>query len=232
MVQTSGSLEQSHARNSYTTSQAINNHPDLFNCDNPSVMAQYLQYTPLRPSRILGIQPSTTGEEMLYPESPSRGQYFSNPGQGQATGLGIQCNDQLAGPMDPNSVMAAAGTAGNVASPSLTRQASYGDMPAQYDMLHTYGQPSSLLTGGQEVSEMQARSDFGVVYNPNQRTPSARRGPFKDHEKREKTAHTRRIGSCIRCRMQRIRVSHPDRFSLLRSASSHWNRNSTNVPAV
>jgi hypothetical protein len=35
----------------------------------------------------------------------------------------------------------------------------------------------------------------------------ARRGPFKDSGQRELTARTRKIGSCIRCRMQRIRVS-------------------------
>lgn len=34
-----------------------------------------------------------------------------------------------------------------------------------------------------------------------------RRGPFKDQEARQKTAETRKRGSCIRCRMQRIRVS-------------------------
>jgi hypothetical protein len=34
-----------------------------------------------------------------------------------------------------------------------------------------------------------------------------RRGPFKDTAAREKTAQTRKMGSCIRCKMQRIRVS-------------------------
>ncbi|KAL2759209.1 hypothetical protein ACRALDRAFT_1062235 [Sodiomyces alcalophilus JCM 7366] len=47
-------------------------------------------------------------------------------------------------------------------------------------------------------------SRLDVVF-PNQKPPAARRGPFKDPEKREQTAQTRRIGSCIRCRMQRIR---------------------------
>lgn len=34
-----------------------------------------------------------------------------------------------------------------------------------------------------------------------------KRGPFKDPELRKQTAQTRKRGSCIRCRMQRIRVS-------------------------
>lgn len=54
---------------------------------------------------------------------------------------------------------------------------------------------------------------------PNQR--GGKRGPFKTLDLREQTAQTRKIGSCIRCRMQRIRVSvlchkptHNDRVSI------------------
>lgn len=39
------------------------------------------------------------------------------------------------------------------------------------------------------------------------RSTAARRGPFKDQSERQKTAQTRKIGSCIRCRMQRIRCN-------------------------
>lgn len=41
-----------------------------------------------------------------------------------------------------------------------------------------------------------------------QRPPAAKRGPFRSNDERERTAETRKIGSCIRCRMQRIRVSN------------------------
>lgn len=50
-----------------------------------------------------------------------------------------------------------------------------------------------------------------VVF-PHQRAPRATRGPFKNNVDREKTARTRKLGSCIRCRMQRIRVSLLFRF--------------------
>jgi hypothetical protein len=43
------------------------------------------------------------------------------------------------------------------------------------------------------------------MLHPNQR--GGKRGPFKDQNLREQTAQTRKMGSCIRCRMQRIRVS-------------------------
>ena len=42
---------------------------------------------------------------------------------------------------------------------------------------------------------------------PNQRV--GKRGAFRDSRLRKETAQTRKIGSCIRCRMQRIRVSKP-----------------------
>jgi hypothetical protein len=205
MMQTSRPL-QSHPRDSYAPLPAISSQADLFACDDPPEMGQYLQYTPLQPSRVLGVQPSTSGEEMLYPQTPSRTQFYGDQGSGQATGLGIEGNDQLAVPMEANSVLTAALSAGTVTSPSLPGQASYGDMAQCYDVVQTYGASDSHLTAGQESLEAHVRTGLDVVYQSNQRTPSARRGPFKDHEKREETAHTRRIGSCIRCRMQRIRV--------------------------
>ncbi|PFH56145.1 hypothetical protein XA68_17007 [Ophiocordyceps unilateralis] len=45
-------------------------------------------------------------------------------------------------------------------------------------------------------------SNFDILL-PDQR--GGKRGPFKDPKLREQTAQTRRTGSCIRCRMQRIR---------------------------
>jgi hypothetical protein len=197
----------SRAQDSYSPSQITNEQTVLFACDDPSMVAQYLQnFPPLEPSRILGVQPSTSGEGMIYPENTSRGRYLSNPEPSHVTGLGIQGSDQLTEPLDTNNAIAAALTS-DVTTPPLTRQGTYGGMSAQYDIPHGYGDPDSIMTASPDVLQMQGRSNFGVVYNPHQRTPSARRGPFKDHEKREKTAHTRRIGSCIRCRMQRIRVS-------------------------
>ena len=39
-----------------------------------------------------------------------------------------------------------------------------------------------------------------------ERSGSARRGPFRNIQDREQTAHTRKLTACVRCRMQRIRV--------------------------
>ncbi len=59
------------------------------------------------------------------------------------------------------------------------------------------------------ISAYMARTNLGMPAQPYPRPPAARRGPFKDQSDRQRTAQTRKDGSCIRCRMQRIRVSEP-----------------------
>ena len=83
--------------------------------------------------------------------------------------------------------------------------------------------PGSLLVSGSppraafreslgEIAREDQQSTLDIL-QPHQR--GGKRGPFKDQNLREQTAQTRRMGSCIRCRMQRIRVSF---CPLLRSA--------------
>jgi hypothetical protein len=47
-----------------------------------------------------------------------------------------------------------------------------------------------------------------VTEGPKSRTKRKRRGPFLDSEQRQETGLTRRLGACIRCSMQRIRVGY------------------------
>lgn len=55
---------------------------------------------------------------------------------------------------------------------------------------------------------LPSQPDEPETMTPIQQKPApTKRGPFKDPQKRIKTAQTRKMGSCIRCRMQRIRVS-------------------------
>ena len=62
-------------------------------------------------------------------------------------------------------------------------------------LTHTLPDPPSTDTG----STARARRD--AIRRPKPR------GPFRDPQVRLETARTRRLGACIRCRMQRIRVS-------------------------
>ena len=79
-------------------------------------------------------------------------------------------------------------------------------LPTSEDMAHY-----SLVPNWNEASLVDHQDNFGNFLS-NQR--GGKRGPFKDPNLREQTALTRKIGSCIRCRMQRIRVSA--------SPSRHW----------
>ncbi|CAJ0545933.1 Ff.00g094060.m01.CDS01 [Fusarium sp. VM40] len=76
----------------------------------------------------------------------------------------------------------------------------------------TVSQYGMLINGqiGEDAAQngwslMDQHPNFDILL-PNQR--GGKRGPFKDHNLREKTAQTRKIGSCIRCRMQRIRCEN------------------------
>lgn len=171
----------------------------LFACDDSALMAQYMAaYPPLQPTRV-DMQPPAN-REMVYPGAPGIVKYDENSETNRAVaGLGIQSQSQLM----PAAVVPTA-------------------MPAPYPT-----EPDSPPFGGDngfmrvqrfssvqgfDVKEkapsldMQGQSTTFDLF-PHQRTIPARRGPFKDHGMREKTARTRKMGSCIRCRMQRIRVS-------------------------
>jgi hypothetical protein len=203
MAQTPGPM-QHQSGGSFGSAQLPDGGDGLFACDDPSLVAQYMQsFPPLQPTPIQGVQPSTSGQGMVYPESPLHAQYLaSNPQATNATGLGIQGNSPLANPL-------ALGTdnAIKIESPVMAHQAPFARMPPQYDMLRGYGASDPPMDGSQQALtvDRQAKPDLDDV-NPHQRTAAAKRGKFMDPAVRERTAYTRRIGSCIRCRMQRIRV--------------------------
>lgn len=69
--------------------------------------------------------------------------------------------------------------------------------------------PHAVASSGSYHDMMQRGSAFDVMLSNPLNRPAARRGPFKNNDDREKTAQTRKIGSCVRCRMQRIRVCFP-----------------------
>lgn len=83
-------------------------------------------------------------------------------------------------------------------------------IPTQFPIPHVfasanaaYEQPLGYLLPNQP--------DESDIMTPVQQKPApTKRGPFKDPQKRIRTAQTRKMGSCIRCRMQRIRVRRDD----------------------
>ncbi|KAI0385840.1 hypothetical protein F5Y04DRAFT_268609 [Hypomontagnella monticulosa] len=155
--------------------------PNVFNSNAPPAAPPMMpNYPILQPNRPMTIQPSTSGEGMVYPETLSSQPYFTqsdfHPGLASSLSnnpMGIQ----------------------SYGSPSLRQNNMSEDMsPQELDSARIHSKTREL-----------------DIVQPNQRPPPARRGPFKSNDERQKTAETRRIGSCIRCRMQRIRCeTNPD----------------------
>lgn len=160
--------------------------PNLFASNSPLVAQQtYSDYTILQPNRSLAtaqwaVQPTTSSEGMVYPGPvPCQG-YPAQPGM------------QSSSPISPSNVPTGAQVFASSSSEGPRRQYSVTQVHVHAEM---------------EASRMHTQSRELDFVPPNQRPPPARRGPFRNQHDREKTAETRRIGSCIRCRMQRIRVS-------------------------
>lgn len=76
--------------------------------------------------------------------------------------------------------------------------------PPQYPTAHGYMSTEEIHSFG--YFYLSSQGNEMPVVTQNQKPASTRRGPFKDLQARAKTAITRKMGSCIRCRMQRIRV--------------------------
>jgi hypothetical protein len=179
-----------------TTDQAA-----LFACDDSTLMAQYLaNYPPLQPNRVMAVQPPSNREEMVYPVAPAAAKYNSSPEDTGATaGLGIQSQSHVMNaPIGPSALQDP--YSGEVAPNSFARHGGYVRAPSRYNSIQGFevkDDPDNL--------DVQGRPSFDLF--PHPRTLPARRGPFKDSGQRELTARTRKIGSCIRCRMQRIRCN-------------------------
>ena len=182
-----------------------------FACDDPTLMAHYIpDFPPLQPTRVLGVQPTTSAEGMVYPPS--------SPGSPRhVTGLGIQAHSNMMSPTERSDVMPVPFNAADMNSPAFNRQGAFVGLPPRYSStIHAYevkGDPDGLNS---------RPSAFDMF---SSKATAARRGPFKDHDQREKTARTRKMGSCIRCRMQRIRVSNtppPFQSSAACGRSTTW----------
>ncbi len=173
----------------------------LFACEPNPFTVQYMQsYPTLQPTRASGSQPATRRGGMFYQEGLPSDSLFKSEVPGRDLGA---ASSGLAGAQSDAGMASRVAYPGDlvpVADPgSLARQASMSVAPPRYNVLHGYGEPGGLIRD-------DGAGGLDVVF-PNQRAPTAKRGPFRDHVERQKTALTRKIGSCIRCRMQRIRVS-------------------------
>jgi hypothetical protein len=170
-------------------------------CDDQGLMSQYLQhFPPLQPSRVMASGPSAQANAMVYPPASRDAQYsISVRPTSNVTDSTLRVDHPLSSPQTGIAMSAGFGAGMNQAGQA---PGSFINPPSRIDVAARYEPQSSF-------EELPAAASSGPV-GPHQvqRTTSvSRRGPFKTQDAREKTAQTRKIGSCIRCRMQRIRVS-------------------------
>ncbi|KAI0164714.1 hypothetical protein GGR57DRAFT_209438 [Xylariaceae sp. FL1272] len=155
--------------------------------DGPIAHQIFSGYPVMQPERPTAIQPITSPDEMVYPGPGPIGNYAEQP------------EVQYSSPDSSSSNMTIV----------KSHQTASPDQSVERTRRYTTNKTSVDLTDEGTRPSKQA-PDLDVV-QPNQRPPPARRGPFKSQDARERTAETRRIGSCIRCRMQRIRCeTNPD----------------------
>lgn len=101
----------------------------------------------------------------------------------------------------------ASGIPESKASPCINHDLVRYAAPQRYQLSHSYAPQEPVRTEQFAYIPFDSQGNRLEVVLPNDKPPISRRGPFKDPQKRAKTAVVRKIGSCIRCRMQRIRVS-------------------------
>jgi hypothetical protein len=167
-------------------------------CDDRGVISHYMQqFPPLQPTRVMVSEPAAHSDTMVYPENPPHASAHSARLQ-MDIDAAVRCEPPLPRPIAdvpiPGGFYLSSGESSGPYMPPPPRE----DVPPSY-------QSQAPLTEQPSVAAMDPTGPQQVQRNAS----NSRRGPFKNQDMREKTAQTRKIGSCVRCRMQRIRVSHP-----------------------
>ncbi|KAK4164254.1 hypothetical protein QBC43DRAFT_344699 [Cladorrhinum sp. PSN259] len=169
--------------------------PSSFGCDG-GLMTQnaYLpNWTPMQPTRVTEVQPSMCKEEMLYPEAPPPTL------EGTQAPPGFQPHGYYL--PSPTVKLENAPESALHDDPPFIRQGDFGCLPVSLNPPQYFDGYDVEEESDDQISGPAASASLSTYTRP----VAAKRGPFKDNEQRAKTALTRKMGSCIRCRMQRIR---------------------------
>jgi hypothetical protein len=173
----------------------------LFACDDPAMVAQFLSdYPPLQPERVMSFQPAIGKEAMVYPEVAAVPKTEGTETSALASSNIMQLSPYVAD-VSTQSSMPGPYSVSNAPSPYDCRSTMMS-ISSRFPQPGGFGLGLDTKTSAPQESAAPASLD----YVPTHKTTPAKRGPFKDQDSREKTALTRKMGSCIRCRMQRIRV--------------------------
>ncbi|PNY28529.1 Uncharacterized protein TCAP_01549 [Tolypocladium capitatum] len=100
------------------------------------------------------------------------------------------------------------GSLGTIGSPPFLDPASFQES-WYHHLMPSHGLTDLMPRGSRSKASLPDQQSSPSILPPVPR--GLKRGPFQDVNLRRQTAQTREIGSCIRCRMQRIRCeSNPD----------------------
>lgn len=185
----------------------------LFDMEDPTSANQLQNYPPLQPGNHFGNQPTTSPENMVYPSLDADQGYLKSEAspvflKSEGVGQGFRGSEFQSGPtpMQPGEAECAYAGVPRVEDNSYMRHSLNYQLPPRYRVPHGYVHADGLGSEHLDHCQVVSQGNGLEVVLPNHKPPSTKRGPFKNQEKRQQTAHVRKIGSCIRCRMQRIRV--------------------------
>lgn len=184
-------------------------HQTTFACDQPIVGSSPLLEFPLLPDQSVVLPGPLVAED-------DANLHINPPTAGYAAAPLMKQEPELTSPVLLSSHhLSQPSQFSNPYTPALLDLSAPTALVGQQPMLSTTDLPAFNMASSDCIPEMPLQGYWTEVPLMKQETDAdpftqqrgGKRGPFRDPGLREQTAQTRKIGSCIRCRMQRIRVS-------------------------
>ncbi|KUI56559.1 hypothetical protein VP1G_03871 [Cytospora mali] len=169
----------------------------LFDIEDPAHTTHLPNYPPLQPVSHYGSQPTTSPESMVYPsldtdqdflKSETSPVYLKSEGMGQ--GFRAPGFPNVSTPMQPGESTYAHDSVSRAEDGSYIRHGLINyQLPPRYRITHAYAHPDGLASEQVDHCQIVSQGNGLEVVLPNHKPPSTKRGPFKNQEKRQQTAH-------------------------------------------
>lgn len=192
----------------YVPTTLAPNEANPFPVGDPGMMSAYVtSYQPLQESSNQAIAAQCSGADtVVYSADVSAPAYYPNMTSAPTSNDSQSFSNTIDHDLAAREVLPTryhSDVMGMAVSPTLHQPAAIPVTTAGFTITPTYAMP---CVKSEDMDAPLANPSLDVVF-PHQRPPASKRGPFKDQKAREETAATRKNGSCIRCKMQRVRVS-------------------------
>ncbi|ROW11141.1 hypothetical protein VMCG_01172 [Cytospora schulzeri] len=168
----------------------------LFDMVDPTPPTHLQNYPPLQPVGHFGSQPTTSPETMVYPSLDTDHGYLKSEAspvflKSEGVGQDFRASEFQSGPtpIPPGETECAYASLPRAEDNGYMRHSFSYQLPPRYRVPH--GNVNADGLGSEQLDHCQIVSqgnDLEVVL-PNHKPPSTKRGPFKNQEKRQQTAH-------------------------------------------